>query len=44
MKRLAAEVRNIADRAQADIGLDYAWLDDVTYDDWQRYHELERSE
>lgn len=36
-------MKDIADRAQADIGLDYAWLDDVTYDDWQRYHDLERS-
>ncbi|KAF7796835.1 hypothetical protein EIP86_008019 [Pleurotus ostreatoroseus] len=42
VRRLAAEVRDIADRAQADIGLDYAWLDDVTYEDWQRYHDLER--
>lgn len=25
-----------------DIGLDYAWLDDVTYSDWQRYHDLMR--
>lgn len=31
------------DRGQADIGLDYAYLDDVTYLDWQRYHDLERS-
>ena len=41
--RLAAEVRDIVDRGQADIGLDYAYLDDVTYLDWQRYHDLERS-
>lgn len=33
-------VRSIADDAQADIGLDYAWLDDVTYMDWRRYHAL----
>ena len=43
VKRLAAEVKDIADRAQADIGLDYAYLDDVTFSDWQRYHELDRS-
>ncbi|KAJ3555490.1 hypothetical protein NM688_g2548 [Phlebia brevispora] len=42
VRRLAAEVKDISDRAQADIGLDYAWLDDVTYEDWQRYHDLER--
>ena len=39
----AAEVKSLADKAQADIGLDYAWLDDVTYDDWQKYHDLMRS-
>jgi hypothetical protein len=43
VNRLVAEVRDIADRAQGDIGLDYAWLDDVTFTDWQRYHDLERS-
>ncbi|PSR82591.1 hypothetical protein PHLCEN_2v6024 [Hermanssonia centrifuga] len=42
VRRLVGEVRDIAGRAQADIGLDYAWLDDVTYGDWQRYHDLER--
>lgn len=31
----ALAVREVADLAQADIGLDYAWLDDVTYLDWQ---------
>ena len=39
----AAKIKQIAERAQADIGLDYAWLDDVTYHDWQRYHDLMRS-
>lgn len=38
------EVQELAERAQSDIGLDYAWLDDVTYQDWQRYHDLVRSE
>ncbi|EKM50511.1 uncharacterized protein PHACADRAFT_263840 [Phanerochaete carnosa HHB-10118-sp] len=42
VRRLAGEVKDITDRAQADIGLDYAWLEDVTYRDWQRYHALER--
>lgn len=40
----AARIKQLAERAQADIGLDYAWLDDVTYHDWQRYHDLMRSE
>ncbi|KIP02740.1 hypothetical protein PHLGIDRAFT_32086 [Phlebiopsis gigantea 11061_1 CR5-6] len=43
VRRLADEVKDIADRGQTDIGLDYAWLDDVTYHDWQRYHDLERA-
>lgn len=30
----------VADEGQADIGLEYAWLDDVTYMDWRRYHAL----
>ncbi|KAI5118675.1 hypothetical protein M0805_003612 [Coniferiporia weirii] len=33
-------VRNAAEDGQTDIGLDYAWLDDVTYMDWRRYHAL----
>ena len=32
----------LAETAQADLGLNYAWLDDVTYLDWQRYHDLMR--
>lgn len=36
------EVRGVAEAAQASLGLDYAWLEDVTYDDWQRYHDLMR--
>ncbi|OSD04859.1 hypothetical protein PYCCODRAFT_1465817 [Trametes coccinea BRFM310] len=42
VKKVVDEVRDIVDRAQADIGLDYAYLDDVTYLDWQRYHDLAR--
>ncbi|KAH8110987.1 hypothetical protein DFH11DRAFT_1859633 [Phellopilus nigrolimitatus] len=33
-------VKAIADNAQTDMGLDYAWLEDVTYKDWRRYHAL----
>ncbi|THH27750.1 hypothetical protein EUX98_g6442 [Antrodiella citrinella] len=43
VQKLSDSVRAIADRAQTDIGLDYAWLDDVTYQDWQRYHDLVRA-
>ena len=35
-------VAEFSEKAQADLGLDYAWLDDVTVDDWTRYHELMR--
>jgi len=35
-------VAEFAEKAQADIGLDYSWLDDVTTDDWVRYHDLMR--
>ncbi|PPQ65514.1 hypothetical protein CVT24_010810 [Panaeolus cyanescens] len=38
----ALEIKAIADKAQGDIGLDYAWLEDVTYRDWQKYHDLMR--
>lgn len=40
VRKLSEQVKDIADRGQADMGLDYAWLDDVTYNDWQRYHAL----
>jgi len=36
-------VRHLAEQGQANVGMDYAWLDDVTYQDWQRYHDLLRS-
>jgi hypothetical protein len=36
-------VRGIAEDGQADVGFDYVWLDDVTYQDWSRYHDLIRS-
>ncbi|PIL25167.1 hypothetical protein GSI_13056 [Ganoderma sinense ZZ0214-1] len=40
--KLAGQIKDLAERAQADIGLEYAYLDDVTYQDWQRYHDLVR--
>lgn len=33
-------VREQAGLAQSDIGLDYAWLDDSSYLDWEKYHWL----
>jgi hypothetical protein len=36
----SSELRSLADSAQADVGMDCAWLEDVTYQDWQRYHDL----
>lgn len=33
----------MADSAQSNLGMDYAWLDDVTYHDWDNYHDLARS-
>jgi len=40
---LATEpVKNIAESGQADVGYGYVWLADVTYLDWQRYHDLKR--
>ncbi|KAH8832817.1 hypothetical protein DL96DRAFT_1583499 [Flagelloscypha sp. PMI_526] len=35
-------MKEYANVAQTDVGLDYVWLDDVTYKDWQRYHGLMR--
>lgn len=37
-------MKHLAETAQSDIAMDYAWLDDVTYRDWQAYHDLVRSE
>lgn len=42
VRESALRIKNLAERAQADLGLDYAWLEDVTYDDWQQYHDLVR--
>ena len=32
----------MAEQAQASLGMDYAWLESVTYMDWQKYHDLMR--
>ncbi|KAF9522428.1 hypothetical protein CPB83DRAFT_911338 [Crepidotus variabilis] len=39
---VAAQVHAISTKAQEDLSMDYAWLDDVTYYDWQNYHDLMR--
>ena len=44
VKQITEEVRELADQAQTDVGYDYIWLADVTYHDWQRYHDLIGSE
>lgn len=35
-------VAEFAQKAQVDLALDYSWLDDVTVEDWTRYHDLMR--
>ena len=42
VQRVVDEVNDLAGVAQSDLGMDYSWLADVTYDDWQRYHDLMR--
>ena len=42
VEKATRPVTDLSERAQADIGLDYSWLDDVTTDDWVRYHDLMR--
>lgn len=44
VRKVAEAVKDHAENAQVDIGMDYAYLDDVTYQDWQHYHDLVRSE
>lgn len=34
VKKLVKEVNDLGTIAQGDLGLDYAWLDDVTVNDW----------
>lgn len=34
VQRAANIIKDIGERGQADLGLDYAWLDDVTVQDW----------
>jgi hypothetical protein len=42
VQRVTSEVKDLAGDAQTNIGMDYSWLADVTYNDWQRYHDLMR--
>ncbi|KAF7309451.1 hypothetical protein MIND_00315900 [Mycena indigotica] len=39
---LIEEVKAACGQAQADVGLELSWLHDVTYMDWQVYHDLAR--
>ncbi|EMD39165.1 hypothetical protein CERSUDRAFT_112841 [Gelatoporia subvermispora B] len=43
VRKVTDEVKDIATQGQTDLGFDYAYLDDVTYKDWQRYHDLLRT-
>ncbi|KAJ7230493.1 hypothetical protein GGX14DRAFT_410949 [Mycena pura] len=36
------QVKDACSQAQGDVGLDLSWLSDVTYADWQVYHDLAR--
>ncbi|QRW03177.1 hypothetical protein RhiLY_02176 [Ceratobasidium sp. AG-Ba] len=36
----AEAIKALAQDAQSNLGMDYAWLDDVTVGDWSRYHAL----
>ncbi|TFK25091.1 hypothetical protein FA15DRAFT_668796, partial [Coprinopsis marcescibilis] len=40
MNEAAEAIRALATRAQTDLSMDYAWLDDVTTLDWAKFHEL----
>ena len=42
VEKATAAVAEFAQRAQVDLALDYSWLDDVTVEDWTRYHDLMR--
>ena len=44
VQKSTREISDFSEKAQADLGLDYAWLGDVTTDDWVRYHDLMRCE
>ncbi|KAG7093542.1 hypothetical protein E1B28_007213 [Marasmius oreades] len=41
--QMSQEVKSLADNAQSDLGMDYAWLENVNWEDWQRYHDLART-
>jgi len=40
LQQVGEEIKALADKAQNDLIADYAWLNDVTYRDWERYHDL----
>ncbi|KAJ2929468.1 hypothetical protein H1R20_g7625, partial [Candolleomyces eurysporus] len=42
-KEAALAIKHLAEKAQADLAMDYAWLEDVTYKDWDLYHHLMRT-
>ena len=42
VNKATTTVTEFAQKAQVDLALDYSWLDDVTVEDWARYHDLMR--
>ncbi|KAG8798964.1 hypothetical protein FRC17_007278 [Serendipita sp. 399] len=40
LRSATEEVTALVDKAQTELISDYAWLNDVTYRDWERYHQL----
>ena len=43
MEASVEKLRQLAEEAQADLKMDYAWLEDVTYEDWEQYNHLMKS-
>jgi len=41
--RATKEVKEFTNTAQGDMAMPMAWLDDITYKDWQRYHDFMRA-
>jgi hypothetical protein len=40
VEKAIVNIMDIAKEAQSDLGGQYAWLEDVTVQDWKRYHAL----
>ncbi|KAF8586375.1 hypothetical protein K439DRAFT_963117 [Ramaria rubella] len=40
IEAISEEILELAYKAQTDVAMDYSWLADVSWEDWQRYHKL----